>query len=112
MRWVDISDNWLTLPLPQLHALPNLESVSIGQTDLTKLTKQSFIGLDKLRSIQISHVQGLVSIEPGIFAGLQNLENITITSNPLLTFLPVGMVISGERALSVSVSDNCVCVWL
>ena len=111
VRWLDISDNWLPLPLPQLLALPNLESVSIGQTNLTKLTKQSFIGLDKLRSIQISHVQGLVTIEPGIFAGLQNLENITITSNPLLTFLPVGMVISGERALSVSVSDNGL-TWL
>lgn len=111
VRWLDISDNWLTLPLPQLLALPNLESVSIGQTNLTKLSKQSFIGLDKLRSIQISHVQGLVSIEPGIFAGLQNLENITITSNPLLTFLPVGMVISGQRALSVSASDNGL-TWL
>jgi len=78
---------------------------------LTKLSKESFIGLDKLRSIEISNVQGLVSIEPGIFAGLQNLQNITITSNPLLTFLPVGMVISGERALSVTASDNGL-TWL
>ena len=103
---LDISMNLLDLPLPQLLALPSMESLIIGQKNITRLSKESFIGLRSLQAIQISNCPRLKTIQSGIFAGLHDLRNITIRDNSLLTFLPAGLVISTSTPLFIDAAGN------
>ena len=101
MRTLDLSDNWLVLPLAQLLALPHLEHLSAGQRNVTKLQRGAFAGLQSLRSVDLSGSPLLESLAPGLLAGLPLLETICLSSLPRLTSLPVGLVLEGSRPLTL-----------
>ena len=108
---LDIAGNYLDLPLPQLQALPNLQQLSAGQRNISVLSKTSFVGLDSLRSIELSYSPILTRIEPGVFASLQLLENIIITGCPGLEYLPVGLILDGENPLNIDLRGNGI-TWI
>ena len=54
----------------------------------------------------MSNCPELTSIEPGLFASLQFLQELVIRENPKLDYLPVGLVLAGNQPLSVDASGN------
>ena len=103
---LDLSANYLSFPMAELLALPNLRHLSAGQKNISVFSKTSFAGLDNLDTVQLDNCPELKSIEPGLFASLLFLERLTIQGNPQLEFLPVGLVVAGSRTLSVDLSMN------
>ena len=94
-----------------------------------------FAGLEKLRVISVSDSPLLSTIEPGAFAGLPLIENISLDSLPRvikgnfddgilaitpfmatffltsclqLTELPVGLVLEGSRPLSLTATGSSI----
>ena len=106
LEGLDISANYLSLPTAELLALPNLRRISAGQRNISVLSRASFVGLDSLRSIEVSNSPELTRLEPGVFAGLEYLETVVIRSCPRLESLPVGLVVGGDTSLTVSMGGN------
>ena len=111
LQILDISGNYLFLPLPQLLPLPNLHYLSVGQRNISVLSKTSFVGMDSLRSIEVSSCPLLTRIEPGVFTSLQLLENISIVGCPELEYLPVGLILDGENPLNINLGGNGI-TWI
>jgi Leucine-rich repeat (LRR) protein len=91
---LDISGNWLSLPLPVLSLLPSLQHLSACQQNLTSLPRTAFAGLSaSLRHIELVDCPWLVSLEPGLFPSrLHQLEMVTIRACPHLEVLPAGLI--------------------
>ncbi len=91
---LDISGNWLSLPLPVLSLLPSLQHLSACQQNLTSLPRTAFASLSaSLRHIQLVDCPWLVSLEPGLFPSrLHQLELVTIRACPHLEVLPAGLI--------------------
>ena len=101
VRSLDLSDNWLVLPLPQLLALPGLQHLRAGQRNLTRLHRGAFAGLESLREVDLSGSARLESLAPGLLAGLPLLETVSLSSLPRLSSLPVGLVLEGRHPLTL-----------
>ncbi len=91
---LDISGNWLSLPLPVLSLLPSLQHLSACQQNLTSLPRTAFASLSaSLRQIELVGCPRLVSLEPGLFPSrLHQLEMVTIRACPYLEVLPAGLI--------------------
>jgi Leucine-rich repeat (LRR) protein len=91
---LDISGNWLRLPLPVLSLLPSLQHLSACQQNLTSLPRTAFAGLSaSLRRIELVDCPRLVSLELGLFPSrLHQLEMVTIRACPHLEVLPAGLI--------------------
>ncbi len=67
---------------------------------LTTLTKQTFTGLPKLKSVSLTNV-GLASIEPDALAGLPNLNNVNVSYNKLAIL----DIVQAKQAWGVQAAD-------
>jgi Leucine-rich repeat (LRR) protein len=100
---LDISGNWLRLPLPVVSLLPSLQHLSTCQQNLTSLPRTAFASLSaSLRQIELVGCPLLTSLEPGLFPSrLRQLEMVTIRACPYLELLPAGLIEGSTAADAV-----------
>ena len=97
---LDISGNWLALPLPLLSLFPSLEHLSACQQNMTSLTAVALAGLSaSLRTLELVNCPQLVSLEAGLFPRrFSRLEAVILRSCPRLEILPAGLFEPSEAA--------------
>jgi len=106
LQFIDLSGNFFTQVDPQLAKAPQLVSLNLDDNYLHTLTADSFMGLNNLKNLSVSHCPNLKTIGVNTFQNLTQLEQLRISKNKQLSWIsPDAWPTSKEESLALKELD-------
>ena len=107
LRGLRLNDNLLaSVPTHSWHALPHLETLVLGQNNMSTIGPRAFAGLNRLKEIDISDAGQLMSIDSEALSANRELSVIRLTNCRRLTTLPEGFIMHSVNLRRLILRDN------
>ncbi|XP_071542030.1 uncharacterized protein [Panulirus ornatus] len=107
MQKLNLNDNLLReVPVTTLSSLHMLDSLILSKNNFTTVDAGSFRSLSRLTTLEISRCPRLASLHPDALSFCVNLQQLTISHNPLIRHLPEGLLTSLPRLHTLDLRAN------
>merc|ERR1712079_338023 len=94
------------VPSHAFHSFDKLEILELSQNMFSVIEEEAFLGLDKLRTLQINGCSQLEQIAAGAFSNLGDLEEMELASNRKLRLIHPQSFGSGDLASAPKIGED------
>ncbi|CAL4066456.1 unnamed protein product [Meganyctiphanes norvegica] len=107
LQMLDLSDNFLSeVPTAALSTLTMLDSLKLSKNNFTRINSNTFQSLVNLKVLYVSWCPHFKSIHPMAFSKCTKLRTLKMAHNPLLTYIPPGLLSSLPRLHILDLRSN------